>query len=799
MQVMRYGVDNNTDVVHWEVSIKNILFALLVCSLIYLAEKAVVQLISISYHRKQFDARIKESKRNVYLVGLLFEASRNMFPLYCKEFQDEDAIIFDPILAQAGHEGAAKRSSIMPLRLVQNVGRQVGQNVGRIGDKVTAAFGNVASELTGKQILNPTATHSVVVGSLERKRCAVALARRIWMSFVVEGREVLYLEDIVEVLGTEHQAEAEECFAALDKDANGDISLDEMILAITEFGRLRKSLNNSMHDVDQAIHVLDNLLFGIAFIIAVLLFVSFVTTGAATVIAAGATTLLSLSFIFMATGQEILASCIFVFVKHPFDVGDRVDVSDKSYVVEHISLLYTVFRNVDDHRLTQVPNNVLNSTWIDNFTRANAMHERLTVPVAFDTSFAEIQALREEMEIFVRDKDNSRDFQPDIEIEVTGVGDLDKLELQVDIRHKSNWSNETVRAARRSKFMCALVLAMRKIPIRGPGVAAPEEPKPEDDGDENDSGGPGGPGADVTAAAAATVADETLDVDIPAPSNDTLAPNTAQATGVDSTNRTSGTVSQRNSTAIQREAAIAERLNTRAPAQDIARDDQAGLYRTTTGTSSNRLSTNADTTSSSVSRGLSTGHRKVGTRVSYHEDAHPVPPASLPPVQAGMTPSSSSVPILNNPKPGSRGSARYEPPNQPTGTATTTNPPPEQQPSLPIIGSPESGSYHPYYNQDTYDPAPVTGFNNDPNTTQTSGPYSGITPSSQYEMRDRYDPVSPPSIYSPYQPPQPQAPAPAASSQTYTSQPQENVPGHRASFISRTLKRGKESRREHDV
>ena len=37
---------------------------------------------------------------------------------------------------------------------------------------------------------------------------------------------------------------------------------------------------------------------------------------------------------------------------------------------------------------------------------------------------------------------------------------------------QSNWANETIRAARRSKFMCALVLALRKIPINAPGGAS---------------------------------------------------------------------------------------------------------------------------------------------------------------------------------------------------------------------------------------------------------------------------------------------------------------------------------------
>jgi Mechanosensitive ion channel len=201
--------------------------------------------------------------------------------------------------------------------------------------------------------------------------------------------------------------------------------------------------------------------------------VSFVTTGAATIIAAGATTLLSLSFVFAATAQEVLGSCIFLFVKHPFDVGDRVEILKTELFVEEVSLLYTIFRTVADQRVTQVPNVVLNSNWIDNITRSKSMKERITLAVDFGTSFSDVQLLKAEMEDFVSSKENSRDFHPEVDIEVTGVGDMDQLELRFEIRHKSNWSNETVRAARRSKLMCALVLAIRKVPIYAPGGGSP--------------------------------------------------------------------------------------------------------------------------------------------------------------------------------------------------------------------------------------------------------------------------------------------------------------------------------------
>ncbi|GES57905.1 serine/threonine protein kinase [Aspergillus terreus] len=468
---------NDTAVKSWEKSVKNILFALFVCSLIFLAEKAIVQLISISYHRKQFDMRIKESKHNVRLLAELYDASRSMFPMYCREFREEDAVISDSIMTR---KGVMPRSNSAPMRLF----REVGQNVGRLGDKVTAAFGDVAHELTGKEVFNPTSAKSIVTLALERRRSSEALARRIWMSFVIEGRDALLHDDICEVLGAGKEAEAEESFLILDRDGNGDISLDEMVMAVTEISRAKKSLNHSMHDVDQAIHVLDNLLLSVAFVIAILVFISFVTSGFGTVIAAAATSLLSLSFVFSTTAQEVLGSCIFLFVKHPFDVGDRVEVDQKPYIVERISLLYTVFRNVNDHRTTQVPNAVLNTLWVDNFTRSAAMHEVLTVAVNFDTTFTDIQLLKADMEKFVRDKENCRDFQPDINIDVVGVGDMDKMELSVTICHKSNWANETVRAARRSKFMCALIAAVRRLQIRGPGAAAPDG---DDDGDKRDS------------------------------------------------------------------------------------------------------------------------------------------------------------------------------------------------------------------------------------------------------------------------------------------------------------------------
>lgn len=117
----------------------------------------------------------------------------------------------------------------------------------------------------------------------------------------------------------------------------------------------------------------------------------------------------------------------------------------------------------------QIPNIVLNSLWVNNISRSRGLMERLDVFISFDTSLEDIDTLRRELEKFVTHADNVRDYHPDIVLRCLGVGNMDKLQLQLEVRHKSNWSVETVRASRHSKLMCALVLALRKVPIFGPG------------------------------------------------------------------------------------------------------------------------------------------------------------------------------------------------------------------------------------------------------------------------------------------------------------------------------------------
>ena len=140
-------------------------------------------------------------------------------------------------------------------------------------------------------------------------------------------------------------------------------------------------------------------------------------------------------------------------------MGDRVDINGRSYVVKELSLLFTIFKRLDG-TIVQVNNSILNNTWIENVRRSMTMSEKVQLLVDFGTTFSAIQRLRKEMQAFV--EFHSRDYASDLEVEIMDAKGMDKLLLQIIIKHKSNWQNDALRAHRRNKvfqpFICILIL-----------------------------------------------------------------------------------------------------------------------------------------------------------------------------------------------------------------------------------------------------------------------------------------------------------------------------------------------------
>ena len=279
--------------------------------------------------------------------------------------------------------------------------------------------------------------------------------------------------------------EADAAFTMFDKDLNGDISMEELEAVCVEIGRERKAITASLKDLDSVVSKLDDVFMFAVAIITLLVFVSIISASASTAITSLGSTVLALSWLFSATAQEFLQSIIFVFVKHPFDVGDRVTIYGNTgsqmkgddYFVKEISLLFTEFKKMEGH-VVQAPNSYLNTLFILNQRRSGGLAEAVPVTVKFGTTLEQIETLRNRLLEFVTAE--NREYQKNILTELTTIYEAYSITLNVIFFYKSNWQNELLRLQRRNKFICAMMVTMQELGMEGPRMklagAAPEWP-----------------------------------------------------------------------------------------------------------------------------------------------------------------------------------------------------------------------------------------------------------------------------------------------------------------------------------
>jgi hypothetical protein len=449
--------------IKWLHTLHNVLKATVGVTALYLVERMLIQMISVSYHGKQFYDNIKELKTLSRAIETMYDVSRQRFYDNHPLFIEDDLDIHDTKGYRKDRHGR--------LRSKDQSTAEFMTNLSSTADKLTSVVGYLVSDIAGKQVLMPTASGPIVEAALERPVSAEALARRIWNSFTNFGETQLDQATITAMLGPGREAQAVYIHSKVDADENGDLTIEEMVELVKKVASDRQTIWEGANNVKDAIKVLDRVLGVFVLIFVFLIYAAFFSDYLANHYTQIWSAFTGCSFLFASTAGELFAACITVFIKHPYDVGDRINVNDTEMDVVKISLLYSVFREVNSKQMVQIPNSVINGVWIKNLTRSKELREQITLNVNVGTSFDDIETLRAEMLNFLTE--NKRDFMPEIDIQLFSIADLSKLELRIEFQHKAKFASDHVRAQHRSKFICALLTAVRKVPIDGPGGSGP--------------------------------------------------------------------------------------------------------------------------------------------------------------------------------------------------------------------------------------------------------------------------------------------------------------------------------------
>ncbi|KAJ7170538.1 Mechanosensitive ion channel-domain-containing protein [Mycena crocata] len=426
---------------------QKLFFAFMLCAAVLLFEKFSIQWIAGKFHERSYSERIADQKFAVSALVTLYRHSKNV-----------------------GRPDALHSNSAKDILNPKHFFKRALKGVRTAAKTTTTAFGNVASEITGSSVLQPNSPQSIVQTALESANRSRLLARRLFYSFAKPNADYLLVEDIARLFP--NPDEAQSVFTLFDQDGNGDASRDEVEMAVMEFHREQLSIEHSMQDLDSAVGRLDNIFMSLYVVIAILIVAVALQAQVATLVTSAGTLVLGLSWLIGGTLSEVLTSIIFLFIKHPFDVGDRVCIEKANYTVKEIRLLSTIFIN-GDGVYVQAPNTVLNTQLIQNIRRSPQISESYQFSVSYSTSFEDVERLRQRMLSFVTTE--RRDYQPAFDIVVLDFPDQEKMTLSADIKYKSGQQG-ALKAKRRNKWMCALKAALAEVGIYGPAGNPNAEP-----------------------------------------------------------------------------------------------------------------------------------------------------------------------------------------------------------------------------------------------------------------------------------------------------------------------------------
>ncbi|KAM0523335.1 hypothetical protein ACHAPE_001830 [Trichoderma viride] len=444
------GREDEVDV-KWIGIVNKVIIAIFVLATLNWVEKILIQWIAQSFHQRTYATRIENNKGDIRQLVRLYE--------YAKAKLDSS----DPFWK--GSNGDASASGLQtPMKAFHNNARQV---LGKVGH----AAGRVGNDLLGRKGADNNHPRKIVAELLRTTQSAHSLARLIYRSLVREGRDTVHLEDLQIAFETVEEAEA--AFSMFDKDLNGDISVDEFETVCNEIQLEKKAIAASLKDLDSVIQKLDKVFLVIIVIIAVIVFVAILSDSTAAGLASAGSSVLGLAWVLQATAQEFLQSIIFVFIKHPFDVGDRVTIygntgatlTGDDYYVTEISLLYTEFKKMQGH-IVQAPNSLLNTVFILNQRRSNGLSDSIPLEMRFGTPGHLIEELKARMLEFVQA--NKRDYQPSIITEMTGFKEVRSCTMNIVFFHKSSFQNELLRLNRHNKFVTELMYQMVQVGIEAP-------------------------------------------------------------------------------------------------------------------------------------------------------------------------------------------------------------------------------------------------------------------------------------------------------------------------------------------
>lgn len=278
---------------------------------------------------------------------------------------------------------------------------------------------------------------------------AKSVARLIYRSLLPADAERTFLlpEDFKN--WTNHP---EETFNSFDLDGSGRLEAAELEDAIIDIFNSRTHVSRGLKSNGRIVRKLDKLFFIVAMCIGAVLASPVFDVGAGKLFVSLGVLSTGFGFMFHSTAKSCFESLLFVFIQHPFDVGDRVIIDDETFVIDDIEVFTTKMVRWDGV-LVYITNSSLCSKTIQNIRRSEDQMEALAIKIQADTPTESLMLFKDELRKQLLE--HSSNFTGEMDL-----ANLDKLPanneplgVTVLAQVRGNFQNPAKRNARKTEFL----------------------------------------------------------------------------------------------------------------------------------------------------------------------------------------------------------------------------------------------------------------------------------------------------------------------------------------------------------
>ncbi|CAN1804595.1 Mechanosensitive ion channel protein 10 [Linum perenne] len=417
------------------------LVAVLIGATLWLVKILLVKVLASSFHVTTYFDRMKESVFHHYILEAL---SGPPLELPVDGGSERRGL-------WSGGGGGGRRIDMERLRKLSMESRASAWSVKRLVKYVkSSGLSTISTAVDG---FGQSEIHS----EMDARSCA----RRIFRNVAKPGAKHIEEEDLLKFLTIDEVHTMLPLFEGgfeTDKITKSSFR-NWMVYAYVE----RKALAHSLNDTKTAVHQLHKLASAIAIVIIVV--ISLLVMGLATtkVLLVVTSQLLLVGFMFQNTCKTMFESIIFVFVMHPFDVGDRCVIDGIQMIVEEMNILTTVFLRYDMEKI-YYPNSILISKPISNFRRSPDMGDSLDFTIDVSTSVDDFNALKKAIQKYIESK--PKYWSPKHSVVVKEIENVDKMKLSLCVQHTMNHQNYGEKSMRKSELVFELKKMFENLGIK---------------------------------------------------------------------------------------------------------------------------------------------------------------------------------------------------------------------------------------------------------------------------------------------------------------------------------------------